>query len=210
MQSSSRRATVHQSPTNNESLSILDLQNDSPINSEGEKRILRHQSLQNHHLTMQQSMTSSNDESIILNDNEDDNSGKSHISSLSSASIGSNTSCLLILNEEREKLGLKPLTRDPALDAQARKYAKLVADSAGRHVLKITDYHGGHVLRGLSVKSIHKAVLNRESHHAKSNVMNPQFHTMGLGIAHDKENGGKIYLCEIFKGDIELTCMDME
>ena len=228
MKSTSRRAMVLQSlantDNNDDSLSLLDLK-DHDDNFLDKKIVQDHSDHHNNSISSTQlsslmgsttsSCTSDDDESISI---LDESSSKSHSTDIGGGGNGNGGSCskmttsgISLLNEEREKFGLKPLTRDQDMDAQARKYAKMIADSGGQQVLKTSDYHGGHVLRGLSINSIHAKILERKTHHAKDNLLNPNFHTMGLGIARDeKNNSGKIYLCELFKGDVELTCMDVE
>eukprot|EP00980_Cylindrotheca_fusiformis_P023420 scaffold10472_cov126-Cylindrotheca_fusiformis.AAC.15 len=108
----------------------------------------------------------------------------------------------VLVNRERMKRGLRPLTRNIAMDTLARESAKAMADSAGSNPLKTT--YVGNVLRGESIRAVHRAImLNREGRE-RANCLNPYFQDFGVGTA--KGEDGMLYICQLFSERLELSC----
>jgi uncharacterized protein YkwD len=108
----------------------------------------------------------------------------------------------VLVNRERMKRGLRPLTRNIAMDTLARDNAQAMADSAGCSPLKTT--YVGNVLRGESIRAVHRAtMLNREGRE-RANLLNPYFQDFGVGTA--KGEDGMLYVCQLFSERLELSC----
>lgn len=110
----------------------------------------------------------------------------------------------VLVNRERMKRGLRPLTRNIAMDTLARASAQAMATSAGCAPLKTT--YVGNVLRGESIRAVHRAImLNREGRE-RTNLLNPYFQDFGVGTS--KGEDGMLYVCQLFSERLELSCTD--
>jgi hypothetical protein len=91
------------------------------------------------------------------------------------------------------------------MDIEAQTLAEAIALSNGNAFLKI-DYLA-HVLHGTAVIEMHHLAMTQQ-HGSKSNVqaniLNPDFQTMGIGVA--TGTNGLIYICELFSGKFTLSC----
>ena len=112
----------------------------------------------------------------------------------------------VLVNRERMKRGLRPLTRNLKMDELAREHAQKMADSAG--VTPIQTTFVGNVLRGESIRSIHKATMLSSEGRERHNLLNPYFQDFGVGTAKGKD--GMLYMCQLFSERIERTCRDTE
>ena len=118
-------------------------------------------------------------------------------------------SCIAMINASREKLGLNGLSRDTELDKMAQMHAQSAADNHGSQTAVSTEFHG-HILRGSSAVSIHAKVVEAETGKARTNIFNPDFHLIGIGIAKATSDGNKTYVCELFRGKYTLSLEDMD
>jgi uncharacterized protein YkwD len=114
-------------------------------------------------------------------------------------------SCHVVVNEIRALNMLQPLQRDNDMDTEAQTFAEAIALSNGNAFLKI-DYIA-HVLHGTAVIAMHHRAMTQQhgsKSKAQANILNPDFHTMGVGVA--TGTNGLIYVCELFRGKFTLCC----
>jgi uncharacterized protein YkwD len=109
----------------------------------------------------------------------------------------------VLVNRERMKRGLRPLTRNIQMDELARKNSQRMADSAGCAPIQAT--YVGNVLRGESIRAIHRSTMQQRGRE-RANLLNPYFQDFGVGTA--KGDDGMLYICQLFSERIELTCAD--
>mmetsp|Transcript_8019 Transcript_8019/g.23042 ORF Transcript_8019/g.23042 Transcript_8019/m.23042 type:complete len:683 (-) Transcript_8019:268-2316(-) len=110
----------------------------------------------------------------------------------------------ILLNRERMKRGMKPLTRNKAMDELAREHAENMAKSLGCTPLKATFI--GNVVRGESIRAVHRAVMQNRDGRERYNILNPYFQEFGIGTC--KGEDGMLYVCQLFSESIELACVD--
>mmetsp|Transcript_5162 Transcript_5162/g.15029 ORF Transcript_5162/g.15029 Transcript_5162/m.15029 type:complete len:684 (-) Transcript_5162:386-2437(-) len=110
----------------------------------------------------------------------------------------------VLINRERMKRGLRPLTRNIAMDELARKTAEEMAKSNGLNSLQTT--YVGNVLRGESIRSIHRSVMLEKQGRERANVLNPYFQDFGVGTC--KGEDGQLYMCQLFSERLELALTD--
>jgi hypothetical protein len=110
----------------------------------------------------------------------------------------------VLVNRERMKRGLRPLTRNIAMDTLARDNAEAMAGSAGCSPLKTT--YVGNVLRGESIRAVHRATMLNKEGRERANLLNPYFQDFGVGTA--KGEDGMLYVCQLFSERLELSCTD--
>ena len=110
----------------------------------------------------------------------------------------------VLINRERMKRGLRPLTRNSQMDELARKSAEQMAESNGTNPLKTT--YVGNVLRGESIRSIHRSTMQQKQGRERSNLLNPYFQDFGVGTA--KGEDGMLYMCQLFSERLELALTD--
>jgi hypothetical protein len=110
----------------------------------------------------------------------------------------------VLINRERMKRGLRPLTRNITMDEQARKSAEAMASSNGLNPLKTT--YVGNVLRGESIRSIHRSTMQQKQGRERANLLNPYFQDFGVGTA--KGEDGMLYMCQLFSERLELALTD--
>jgi len=110
----------------------------------------------------------------------------------------------VLVNRERMKRGLRPLTRNIAMDELARKSAESMAESNGKNPLKTT--YVGNVLRGESIRSIHRSTMQQKQGRERANLLNPYFQDFGVGTA--KGPDGMLYMCQLFSERLELALTD--
>lgn len=110
----------------------------------------------------------------------------------------------VLINRERMKRGLRPLTRNIAMDEQARKSAEAMANSNGLNPLQTT--YVGNVLRGESIRSIHRSTMQQKQGRERKNLLNPYFQDFGVGTA--KGEDGMLYMCQLFSERLELALTD--
>ena len=110
----------------------------------------------------------------------------------------------VLINRERMKRGLRPLTRDIAMDDLARKSAQQMADSNGLNPLKTT--YVGNVLRGESIRAIHRSIMQQKQGRERANLLNPYYQDFGVGTA--KGSDGQLYMCQLFSERLELALTD--
>lgn len=110
----------------------------------------------------------------------------------------------VLINRERMKRGLRPLTRNIAMDELARQSAEAMASSNGLNPLKTT--YVGNVLRGESIRSIHRSTMQQKQGRERSNLLNPYFQDFGVGTA--KGEDGMLYMCQLFSERLELALTD--
>ncbi|CAJ1945686.1 unnamed protein product [Cylindrotheca closterium] len=111
----------------------------------------------------------------------------------------------VLVNRERMKRGLRPLTRNIAMDSLARESAESMAESAGSSPLRTT--YVGNVLRGESIRAVHRAVMLNKQGRERANMLNPYFQDFGVGTAKGKD--GMLYVCQLFSERLELSCTDL-
>jgi uncharacterized protein YkwD len=110
----------------------------------------------------------------------------------------------ILVNRERMKRGLRPLNRNRAMDDLAREHAAKMASSSGKAPLATTFV--GNVLRGASIRAIHRATMIERDGRERYNILNPYFQEFGVGTA--KGHDGMLYMCQLFSESIALTCTD--
>jgi uncharacterized protein YkwD len=102
---------------------------------------------------------------------------------------------LTLINQERAKEGIAPLTLDERLTRAARKHSQLMIDSdvlshqlPGEDPLLLrltaqnvrTDHDGENIALNGDVASAHAALMESPKHRA--NILNPQFDAIGIGV----------------------------
>ena len=110
----------------------------------------------------------------------------------------------VLVNRERMKRGLRPLTRNIAMDELARDNAKAMAESGGVAPIRAT--YVGNVLRGESIRAIHRSTMQQKQGRERANLLNPYFQDFGVGTCKGKD--GMLYMCQLFSERLELTCAD--
>jgi hypothetical protein len=110
----------------------------------------------------------------------------------------------VLVNRERMKRGLRPLTRNIAMDELARGAAQKMAESEGKVSLPAT--YVGNVLRGETIRSIHRATMQNKDGRERYNLLNPYFQDFGVGTSKGKD--GMLYVCQLFSERLELTVTD--
>jgi uncharacterized protein YkwD len=110
----------------------------------------------------------------------------------------------VLVNRERMKRGLRPLTRNIAMDEMARKIARAMAESNGLNNLCTT--YVGNVLRGESIRSIHRSTMQQKQGRERANLLNPYFQEFGVGTC--KGADGMLYMCQLFSERLVLALTD--
>lgn len=110
----------------------------------------------------------------------------------------------VLINRERMKRGLRPLTRNIAMDELARKSAESMATSNGLNPLKTT--YVGNVLRGESIRAIHRSIMQQKQGRERANLLNPYYQEFGVGTC--KGEDGQLYMCQLFSERLELALTD--
>jgi uncharacterized protein YkwD len=110
----------------------------------------------------------------------------------------------VLVNRERMKRGLRPLTRNISMDEMARKSAQAMAESNGLNSLKTT--YVGNVLRGESIRSIHRSTMQQKQGRERANLLNPYFQEFGVGTC--KGSDGMLYMCQLFSEQLEIALTD--
>jgi uncharacterized protein YkwD len=110
----------------------------------------------------------------------------------------------VLVNRERMKRGLRPLTRNIAMDELARENAKRMAETGG--VTPIPATYVGNILRGESIRAIHRAIMQNKEGRERANLLNPYFQDFGVGTS--KSADGMLYICQLFSERLELTVTD--
>lgn len=111
----------------------------------------------------------------------------------------------VLVNRERMKRGVRPLTRNIAMDKLARESAEAMAQSAGCSQLRTT--YVGNILRGESIRAVHRATMMAKDGRERANLLNPYFQDFGVGTA--KGDDGMLYVCQLFSERLELNCTDV-
>jgi uncharacterized protein YkwD len=112
----------------------------------------------------------------------------------------------ILINRERMKRGLRPLSRNSTMDELARDHADKMATSKGCSPIQTTFV--GNVCRGESIRSIHRITMQHKDGRERYNILNPYFQDFGVGTS--KGDDGMLYMCQLFSERIELTCMDTQ
>ena len=112
----------------------------------------------------------------------------------------------VLVNRERMKRGLRPLTRNIAMDQLARENAERMAEAGGAAPLQTT--YIGNVLRGESIRAVHRSTMQNKDGRERANLLNPYFQDFGVGTA--KGEDGMLYVCQLFSERLELTCTTAE
>lgn len=110
----------------------------------------------------------------------------------------------VLVNRERMKRGLRPLTRNIAMDQIARENAEKMSKASGTTPLPAT--YVGNVLRGESIRAIHRAIMLNKEGRERANLLSPYFQEFGVGTA--KSGDGMLYVCQLFSERLELTITD--
>lgn len=110
----------------------------------------------------------------------------------------------VLVNRERMKRGLRPLTRNIAMDELARKSAEAMAESNGLNPLPTT--YVGNVLRGETIRTIHRSTMLQKQGRERANILNPYFQDFGVGTC--KGSDGQLYMCQLFSERLELALTD--
>eukprot|EP00533_Pseudo-nitzschia_delicatissima_P013377 CAMPEP_0197282698 /NCGR_PEP_ID=MMETSP1432-20130617/24530_1 /TAXON_ID=44447 /ORGANISM="Pseudo-nitzschia delicatissima, Strain UNC1205" /LENGTH=527 /DNA_ID=CAMNT_0042749671 /DNA_START=194 /DNA_END=1777 /DNA_ORIENTATION=+ len=110
----------------------------------------------------------------------------------------------VLVNRERMKRGLRPLTRNIAMDDLARKSAQAMASSNGLNALPTT--YVGNVLRGETIRTIHRSTMLQKQGRERANILNPYFQDFGVGTC--KGSDGNLYMCQLFSERLELALTD--
>jgi len=110
----------------------------------------------------------------------------------------------VLVNRERMKRGLRPLTRNVPMDQLARKCAETMAESSGLQALPTT--YVGNVLRGENIRAIHRSTMLQKQGRERANILNPYFQDFGVGTC--KGEDGMLYMCQLFSERLEITLTD--
>jgi len=110
----------------------------------------------------------------------------------------------VLINRERMKRGLRPLTRNVPMDELARNCAEKMAVCTGLQGLPTT--YVGNVLRGDTIRSIHRSTMLQKQGRERANILNPYFQDFGVGTCKGKD--GMLYMCQLFSERIELALTD--
>jgi len=110
----------------------------------------------------------------------------------------------VLINRERMKRGLRPLTRNIAMDQLARASAETMAGSTGIQPLNMT--YVGNVLRGDTIRSIHRSTMLQKQGRERANILNPYFQDFGVGTC--KGEDGMLYMCQLFSERLQLALTD--
>jgi hypothetical protein len=112
----------------------------------------------------------------------------------------------IMINSERTRRLIPPLTRCPEMDELAREQAARMAsvnDLSHSHQADLQERLGQHCLRlgenmtrGPDIKTIHKAMITSLAD--RNNILDRRFTWMGIGTA--KGPDGTLYLCQLFRG----------
>lgn len=125
------------------------------------------------------------------------------------------TSCFtsnhILVNQERTRRTVAPLTRRAELDALARQHAQDMVEhgqlhhadlkalqwalSQGYNEITTPRRLGENVARGRDVRSIHNDMMSIASN--KNNIVDRRFTQFGMGTAIDED--GELYMCQIFR-----------
>jgi len=110
----------------------------------------------------------------------------------------------VLINRERMKRGLRPLTRNVPMDQMARKCAETMAESTGLQHLPTT--YVGNVLRGENIRMIHRSTMLQKQGRERQNILNPYFQDFGVGTCKGKD--GMLYMCQLFSERLQITLTD--
>jgi len=112
----------------------------------------------------------------------------------------------VMVNQERTKRVIAPLTRLSELDTIAREQAAAMAaadklfhsDPASLHTKfnRFSRRMGENVAVGANIREIHKQMMTIPCH--KHNILHRRYTHFGMGTATGKD--GKLYLCQVFRG----------
>jgi len=117
----------------------------------------------------------------------------------------------VLINGEREKVGVKPLARDHVLHAIARAHAEDMAthdslhhSSASQTIFKVVKQSGSCRIIGENI-TVTKTGSKRDAHALlfaseadQHNMLNEAFRHIGVGTC--KSSTGKLYMCQVYKG----------
>mmetsp|Transcript_4051 Transcript_4051/g.6933 ORF Transcript_4051/g.6933 Transcript_4051/m.6933 type:complete len:137 (-) Transcript_4051:179-589(-) len=117
----------------------------------------------------------------------------------------------IMINKDRTKRQVAPLTRLPELDELARQHAAAMAQqgqvfhSMTTMTTTTSSVPGGrfrrmgeNVASGSSIKDIHREMMMK-SLGDKNNILDRRYTYMGVGTAKSPTDG-RLYLCQIFRG----------
>lgn len=110
----------------------------------------------------------------------------------------------VLVNRERMKRGLRPLTRNVPMDQLARKCSETMAESSGIQALPTT--YVGNVLRGENIRAIHRSTMLQKQGRERANILNPYFQDFGVGTCKGKD--GMLYMCQLFSERLEIRLTD--
>ena len=109
----------------------------------------------------------------------------------------------MVVNQERAKRGIAPLTRCSILDNLAREKAQAMADAG--QLLEPYSSAGGvmveNVQRGPSLTIMHQLIMFGMSDLDRDHILDPHFVKFGMGTAKSSVDG-HIYLSQLFQGSI--------
>ena len=110
----------------------------------------------------------------------------------------------IMVNKERLKHHVAPLTRNRQLDGLAREHAEAMSrqqrvfhSSSNNNSRVVFRRMGENVASGGSIKAIHQNMV-KKSVADKNNMVDRRYTQMGMGTA--KGHDGTLYLCQIFRG----------
>ena len=110
----------------------------------------------------------------------------------------------VLVNRERMKRGLRPLSRNRTMDELAREHAANMATTSGHTPIQATFV--GNMLRGASIRAIHRSTMMQRDGRERHNILNPYFQEFGVGTK--KGEDGMLYMCQLFSESISLSCTD--
>lgn len=116
----------------------------------------------------------------------------------------------VMINQERTKRVIAPLTRLSELDAIAREHAAAMAERGQLFHSQPQELHakfnndnqrfsrrmGENVARGTSIREIHQQMMKVRTD--KHNILHRRYTHMGMATARGKD--GQLYLCQVFRG----------
>uniref|UniRef100_A0A6U0HIT3 SCP domain-containing protein n=1 Tax=Helicotheca tamesis TaxID=374047 RepID=A0A6U0HIT3_9STRA len=112
----------------------------------------------------------------------------------------------ILINNERVKRGLQPLTRRRDLDEMARTQSEAMAkgqqlfyeapNTLQKDIEISHRWLGENVARGKSIRHVHEKLMN--SNADRANFLDCRFNYLGIGST--RGNDGRLYICQLFLG----------
>lgn len=112
----------------------------------------------------------------------------------------------VLVNRERTKLDLEPLTRSIFLDKLAQEHAQQMAfqEEVGNSAKTVSELKkrlsakqvGENVQVGTTIRDMHQRTMLNRRGHARKNILSEKFNEFGMGTA---SMNGKLYMVQLFR-----------